>query len=712
MNYTDENFNPSTLRVVDLRKLLTQFDIQWTTKDRKADLIKLFNSKLVPKLTEKNNNIEDTSNTLVRVKSEPIDDPKDLIPIPIPENKPRNTTTRNNDEKLWKSLILPPSDNSNNIDNNDDNDDENSLDNLHPTEGLVIGQKRKHDDISMTNDDTTYSNVLQKRIKRKRLPSISESKKPIKIKNTNLFDRNSELKLDSTFEKTDNDNDIDHQRQHQVTNTVNYSPPDDHKYQYKQPSTNPIANSTFNEDNDILNHINDTNDTIITHRDEPSVSPPPVSPLPPPQVLTGPINNITVEKDIKVKLEQINSLRNEIKDDIKLITNGNTTTNELESTENINSSTTFSTSLNNITFEDDSELLTKLQNEFQIENSRIEIESDKELNKLNNYEKFKYYKFQYLKIIFIWLTVLLLSFIFLIYRQERIQVGFCGHERETPPNLLKNLLNLHLKCINCPPHAICSENSKIECLPDYTLTKGFFYVSSLIPTYATCKLDSTKIKRINKIVKSVADYLSERNGTYKCGEGSDEEVGLKWDQIIEIINQKLLIDINDENYDYFWNKVKLVLTTRTDIKFNNELIRSISMNKVPFKCRIKKFIITILLKYKLYILTITSLLTFISYIFYKINEIQRQNECYRYIVKDSITKLQQQRKNVTNGVKYIAKIQLRDFYLPQLHTLPRNSRQKVWAKAVRTIEKNSNVLVEDVEIQGEMVRVWTWSGVY
>ena len=50
MDYTDTNFNPSTLSVAELQELLTNNGISHSYKDIKSDLIELFKSELIPKL--------------------------------------------------------------------------------------------------------------------------------------------------------------------------------------------------------------------------------------------------------------------------------------------------------------------------------------------------------------------------------------------------------------------------------------------------------------------------------------------------------------------------------------------------------------------------------------------------------------------------------------------------------------------------------------
>ncbi|GMM45666.1 hypothetical protein DAPK24_022410 [Pichia kluyveri] len=50
MNYTDTHFDPSTLNLAELQKLLAMQDISYHHKNEKSDLIKLFKFELILKL--------------------------------------------------------------------------------------------------------------------------------------------------------------------------------------------------------------------------------------------------------------------------------------------------------------------------------------------------------------------------------------------------------------------------------------------------------------------------------------------------------------------------------------------------------------------------------------------------------------------------------------------------------------------------------------
>lgn len=719
MDYTAPDFDPNSLRVVDLRRILSQNNILWSSRHRKNDLVTIFNYELLPKLKKKSTKSSKKSlkkSTQLTSQNEI----KTVIKTEISPQTPHETTPSPTTPIKIEPLPL-----------------------VKQRKSSTRGKKRK---ISQLNDNNDTNNInsqpLKKKIKKKRnLSSNSKPKPKLKSKpkiQKDLFDRNAEIKF--TFpEVPDSPIKLEEQQPIETTKPSTLNLPlitstPSQKQQVSLPNNN--NNTPSINTSDITFQPDESNGSVIIDRITSST---PVKIKLEDHQLLGPTTNIKVkdeerrisikqelEDDVKDKLQQLSTLKHQIEDDLKKL---RTVSNQIDNDDQLNLDLKTDESLqvlkklpsnissNNVTLDNDSAILTQLLNEFDDENSKIEIESEKVLNMINTREKFKYYRGQFIKLIIIWISILLFLFIFAIYRQERINVGFCGFEIRNKGSFINKWLNSKLKCIPCPDHTICYSNSEIACLPEYIKTSPIFWsIGGLLPTFNQCILDSTKVKKINKITRSVLDILSKRNASVKCGDGSDDEVGLNWQQIIEMVDQKLLIDTNDEIYDYLWNKVKIILTTRTDLKFitsgQDIIVRSISLSKLSIKCRIQRMIIAILTKYKFYLIGVTSILVILSWIFYQINLLQRKNASYRNIVKEVINKLQSQAadyKKTRMGKPYIAKIQLRDYYLPQLHKFSKNDRNAIWNKVVERIEKNSNINIEDIEVNGDIMRVWSWS---
>lgn len=639
--YTNPGFDPASLRVVDLRRVLTDNNVHWTSKNKKSDLVKLFKDVLIPKLRavqqqQKQNQQKQLEQQQQNKQSPAVHNPK--------KRRFRDITAESTyddpDHKQIKRKKL------------NDTKPLGKVKKLRDTKPVSLV---KRETCGTTKSSTNSFQLAQS------------------TPTSNVFDRSLEIKIEPD-----------------LPTVIHHNPTD---------QLLPIANSTFTEDTNDDNTVNDT-----------------LSDTQPLTLLAGPqrkINPVEIKKDILSKLEQLNSIKQEINRDIQLIKyHNNQSITENETTAQDQSTIDLSTqtidnqnSTQNLTFENDTQFLEKLKDEISLENTRIEKESEKVLQIINSRERLKFYKSQYIKIALIWMAILVFSFSVALYRTERIRVGFCG---TSTPSTNSSVFNLHLKCVECPDHALCLPNSQLQCSPDYIISKPFFWSFwGLFPTYNKCVLDATKIKKINKIVKTVLNILSSRNASINCGRSGDSDAGLNWSQIKELTDSKLLLDPNDPFYNHYWSKVKLILTTKPEIKFidqgkPSEILRSTSTKNLSFGCRLKLMAITVLLKYKAYLLSLIFIISFLSYIFHQANQIQKRRQLYKHLERESIKKLQSQKKPVP-------KIQLRDYFQPQLNKLSRKNRDLVWNKVVQSIEKNSNINVEDKEVNGDIMRVWTWS---
>lgn len=775
-DFTSPDFNPESMRVVDLKRVLTNNEVHYTSRDRKADLIKLFNTYILSPSNNNNQSSETndkqvnkdkpngTKNNLNKTKTKktPTKSKKIDHAIPIADQRAKLKSLK----RHFNEMV--------NIDiKNDDTE-------LYRNETHLAKKQHSDNNISDSGEKINKKNVFQNGIKEKSKRKVIPKREPNDSKPDNSIDANDsannkiEVKLESTPSKNttfdrsqqitidystvddiqpssilgstghleEKNNTSDTNNVLSDLKTKKFDKSDDIKIDFSGIDKDVYASSTKNEINPIISEST-ANDSYISTAEEvqkPEIHHDNIPDLnglseahrqlkgPTKDIRNDPLNdtleistdidqssfiqtNKLIKEDIKEKLKNITELKHDILDDLGKLESEN---DDLEKSGIFSKDVTFAS--NDLTFDNDSEIFNQLQNEFQIEHSIIEVEEDKMMEKIKQKEKFKYYKKQFIKITLIWILLLLVMFCISVYQQERIKIGFCGYENYTNLFIFK-LFNYKLKCIDCPDHAICYENSKIECFPDYKISKPLFWsIFGFLPTFNKCVLDSTKIKRINKTLKYVVDLLSRRNASIKCGNGSDSEVGLNWEQIIEMVDQNFLYDPNAEFYNYTWDKVKLLLTTRSDLIFktinNKEIIRSISLSKLSVNCRIKRLILSILLKYKAYFITILGMLTMFSYIFYSINQYQKRKELYNNIVKEIINKLQTQKisyRKTKQGHPYVAKIQLRDYYLPQFTQLSKKNQKNLWNQVVTHIEKNSNIKIEDVEVNGDIMRVWSWN---
>ena len=110
------------------------------------------------------------------------------------------------------------------------------------------------------------------------------------------------------------------------------------------------------------------------------------------------------------------------------------------------------------------------------------------------------------------------------YRQEKINMGYCGVGQ--PQWSLVNNENipawvhetLQPNCEPCPPHALCYPKMEVRCENDFILQHHPLSLNGLVPVPPTCEPDSEKEKRIKAVADKAIEELRERRAAYECGD--------------------------------------------------------------------------------------------------------------------------------------------------------------------------------------------------
>ncbi|KAL9065988.1 MAG: hypothetical protein Q9157_007292 [Trypethelium eluteriae] len=118
----------------------------------------------------------------------------------------------------------------------------------------------------------------------------------------------------------------------------------------------------------------------------------------------------------------------------------------------------------------------------------------------------------------------------LVWRQEKIEVGYCGIGR--PPTTEIRGVDipewaslLQPQCEPCPPHAFCSQDLVTSCENDFVLQPHPLSLGGLVPLPPSCEPDGEKAKRVQLVVDKAVQELRERNAKFECGELVDETTG-------------------------------------------------------------------------------------------------------------------------------------------------------------------------------------------
>ncbi len=376
--------------------------------------------------------------------------------------------------------------------------------------------------------------------------------------------------------------------------------------------------------------------------------------------------------------------------------------------------------------EEDETVLKQLQDEFDKETSRVEEESMIAMKSVDSSLKPFISRIAIYRFIFTWIFFLFSFLFFSIYRQQRIYIGFCGYEVYKPLLTVNKLehpalaeytdaLNeaFKMNCVPCPEHAICGKFSHLECRQDYTISKPWYSGFGLIPTLNKCVLDSEKVAKINKIVKVSCDVLAKRNADFNCGTGDDDQVGLDFRSLQDYIIERLDMDkeLEDGEFGYLWDKSLASMKEKQDLVFHDDFIRSNSHSKFSIKCKLKHFFLDMLIRLKYWIMGLSAVLIILSAVYLKLKMYIGEKKMVKELTEKVIEKLQQQSTLFRHHEvehRYIGKIQLRDYYLTD-PSIKQKKRTEIWGKVTKVIERNSNISAYQLEVNGEIMRVWEWA---
>ncbi|SCU94334.1 LADA_0G07932g1_1 [Lachancea dasiensis] len=343
------------------------------------------------------------------------------------------------------------------------------------------------------------------------------------------------------------------------------------------------------------------------------------------------------------------------------------------------------------------------------------------------------------------------------YREERLQIGYCGHEINLPTfdnannkpwiNNVERFLDQHKpKCLACPENAICYPYMKIKCKPDYVVTKSIWSLQGLFPISDYCTKDSRREKLISEVIAKSLELLRTKNGNIKCGEGQDDiESGITEADLYTIFYESRAPSINSEEFEELWSQVvedlknepeitwRQLQTTRFDfggdsdisVETNdlpeqerhfqlggkNGIFRSSSKKYIGIRCKFEREVHQTYQKFKFVIWAVVGLLTIIKTLTHKMRAYYQRQEKIEQLTQQVIIKLQNTARasESSNSPAYLSTVQLRDVLLSDIVDL--KLKNKLWKLVMKNLEQNNtNVKSTLMEVHGEIMKCWEWVG--
>lgn len=176
------------------------------------------------------------------------------------------------------------------------------------------------------------------------------------------------------------------------------------------------------------------------------------------------------------------------------------------------------------------------------------------------------------------------------YREQRIFVGYCGEEvpfqglSQFYPTIdqvrqIDTFLGKYAPtCIPCPENSICYPYLKLRCKPGYALQKSKYSLFGLVPIGDICIKDDRREQLVKEVVQKSLEFLRTKNADISCGEGNDDIAsGITEDDLYRIFSESRATWMDNDEYDKIWEQAIRDLTNEPEI-----IVRQVSIETKYF----------------------------------------------------------------------------------------------------------------------------------
>ncbi|KAK9371966.1 Man1-Src1p-C-terminal domain-containing protein [Lipomyces chichibuensis] len=327
------------------------------------------------------------------------------------------------------------------------------------------------------------------------------------------------------------------------------------------------------------------------------------------------------------------------------------------------------------------------------------------------------------KIFTAWI-IILLGFSYLMWwRNEKFKIGYCEVEGlgryipELPDNSFRKLLEPD--CTPCPPHAGCFANFRAECEPDYVYVPSIWSLGGMMPFPPKCVPDTEKLRRARILMEESLQLLRERYADVQCGIGGKGQN----DPTVAVVDLRAKLysmkspSLPDDAFQELWDQafkdlVEQEEVYRVDVG-ESERLGSTSPSEFPFTCMIKTELGAFVSANRSTFVG-TFLLALATLFLYRSSSSYRKRKArVQDLVRQSVSILSEQQSRSDSDPsgttpRYVIMSQLKDNLL--VDTYDAADRRRVWGSVQKLVEANTNVRSRQMEVHGEIMRIWEWIG--
>lgn len=148
------------------------------------------------------------------------------------------------------------------------------------------------------------------------------------------------------------------------------------------------------------------------------------------------------------------------------------------------------------------------------------------------------------------------------WRNEKVEIGYCGVGKDTwslsETQVPEWADVLQPQCEPCPQHAYCFPNLETRCETDFVLKPHPLSMGGLVPLPPTCEPDGEKVRRVKAVADRAIEELRERRAKWECGELVDENgkeipaVEIPEKQLKEEVGKKRKRGMSQEEFEDLW----------------------------------------------------------------------------------------------------------------------------------------------------------------
>lgn len=307
------------------------------------------------------------------------------------------------------------------------------------------------------------------------------------------------------------------------------------------------------------------------------------------------------------------------------------------------------------------------------------------------------------------------------WRQEKIEIGFCGVGKPRWSLANTNVPDwanvLEPQCEPCPPHAYCYDNFEVRCESDFVLKQHPLSLNGLIPIPPECEPDSEKSNRILSVANKAVQELREQRAKYECGDGDDVETPfISEPELKKAVSSQRRVKMTDTEFDDLWASAIGELVSRDEIttseRPSSRAFSSNSLARLPIGCAFRRHLRLSLIAYRLPISVLVMIACGLAYI--RAQFLARRSDIARVpeLVGVTLDRLSTQAALHARGEApepWISVGQLRDDVLRS--ELRGTRREELWKRVRTVVEGNANVRAAVREGRGgDVARVWEWIG--